>query len=796
MKYTSILIFILSITVFTASKSSAQQQFQSDSIIGIHLPECYSRYDPFSIFIKLKTGMEVDLSYHHTTGFTSKVARQQFETFVLSYEVQSIQRTFRHLKNQHTNGIHTVRFNDSIFAANFLTEIRAHAWIAYSERVPVYQLFLTPNDSLYFPNQLYLHYLNADSAWNISTGSPSVKIAIVDDAIQTQHEDLMTQLWHNPAEIAGDSIDNDFNGYIDDTTGYDVADLDNDVNPPAYQFTHGTSVAGLAGAASNNGIGVASVGFNISLIPVKTKKDNSPGSILDSVLAGVEYAIVAGSDVINMSFGSALYSQVFQDVCLAAHDSGIVMVSSAGNSGGYHYFYPAAYQGVISVGATNDNAHVSNFSTYNDSVDVMAPGFSLLTTACATGGNTYSVFSGTSASAPLVSGTAALMLSNNPAMTPDEVEMCIENGAVNIYHDNPQYFVGKIGSGRLDVYGALACIEMPEPEHICLGGNQYQIVICINTPLTLNGHSFFPGDTYFEWIFPGAVPQNFVGVNPTVQYPYWGEYDVILIHGTSPSNVDTTWLNQFIKVRGFEAFIYPSGTEQVCENEIAYVTVNFNHGTPPYTLCMTDGLTIDTISGLTGPDYSFPVFMDTIHTYYIIWAKDSFCYANTNGILQLVPGPCSECMNVSFEHNDFLKWEGKLGYCCGNPDFVPGLTSERMLVTSSFSFDPHSSNSVYITDTLDGNHHSAKLGNWFVGKESETLLHKLYITPDNAILRVRYAVFLEDPYGHAPPDKPKFSVLVSDTLGNVLPGSCTHYQVTSGLQTLNWQLYHHVRYTD
>jgi len=795
MKYTFTFIFFIFILLFTEYYASGQNGIVRDTVLNKSEIENFQIFDPMRVYIKLRPGMEIDLSYNINTGFVSRVARQQFESYILPYQVIHIYRTFQHLKNSHISGIYTVTLADSALLESFINDIRNHAWIEYSERVPLYQLFLTPNDSLYDPNQKYLHNLNADSAWNISTGSTAVKVAIVDDAVQTNHEDLIAQIWHNPGEIAGDSIDNDLNGYVDDTTGYDVADNDNDVNPPSYLFKHGTAVAGVAGASSNNSIGVASVGFNISLIPIKTKKNNSPGGIIDSAMAGVEYAVVAGADVINMSFGSAIYSQVFQDLCLAAHDSGIVLVASAGNSGGYHYFYPAAYDGVISVGATNDNFHVSVFSTYNDSVDVMAPGLLLLTTACAAGGDSYDYFTGTSASAPLVAGTAALMLANNPAMTPDEVETCIENGAVNIYHENQEVFVGKIGSGRLDVYGALACIEMPQPPPSC-SGNPYGVLICKNSPLTLDGHFFFPNDTYFEWIFPGGVPQTFIGANPTVQYPYFGTYDIILIHGSSPSNVDTTWLNDYVLVLAFSAYISPSGTQEVCENELAYVKVIFDHGYPPYTICITDGVTIDTISGLAGPDYSFPVLMDTIHTYYLIWATDLFCTSYSNTLLKLVPGPCSECMNVSFEHNDFIKWAGKLGYCCGNPDFIPGLTSERMKITSALTFDPHSQNSVLITDTTDGNFHSAKLGNWFVGKESESLLRNIYVTPDNAILRVRYAVFLEDPYGHAPPDKPKFSVTVADTNGSVLPGACTHYQVTSGLQTLNWQLYHHVRYTD
>lgn len=275
------------------------------------------------------------------------------------------------------------------------------------------------------------------------------------------HEDLAPQVWTNPGEIPGDSIDNDGNGWIDDVHGYDVADRDNDPNPPAGAddnvFSHGTHTSGIACAATNNGKGVASLAFNVSLVPIKSKEDSTIGDpYLYATYTGLDYAVANHFDVVNMSFGSTSYNGSMAYLCQAAHDSGIVLVAAAGNTHTYAVHYPSAYDGVISVGSTEWDDRKSGFSTWHYSIDVMAPGGGIYSTV-AGGDDHYGIMSGTSMSSPMVASLAGLMLSADSTLSPDDVLNCLQSSADNIDALN-QAYLGNIGAGRINAGSALLCV--------------------------------------------------------------------------------------------------------------------------------------------------------------------------------------------------------------------------------------------------------------------------------------------------------------------------------------------------
>ncbi|MDX1798643.1 MAG: S8 family serine peptidase, partial [Candidatus Lokiarchaeia archaeon] len=172
------------------------------------------------------------------------------------------------------------------FTPNDLNKIKQYPFIDYIEKVPEYHLFYLPNDLI--SNQWNLTQINAQGAWDETTGA-SVPIAIVDNAIQINHIDLATNIFINSNEIAGNGIDDDNNGYIDDLTGWDAADNDNDPSPPSNAnssyFSHGTHCSGISAAITDNGTGISSIGFNSKIIPVKIA-NNSTG-ILTGAYAGV-----------------------------------------------------------------------------------------------------------------------------------------------------------------------------------------------------------------------------------------------------------------------------------------------------------------------------------------------------------------------------------------------------------------------------------------------------------------------------------------------------------------------------
>ncbi|MFN0055447.1 MAG: S8 family serine peptidase, partial [Planctomycetales bacterium] len=254
--------------------------------------------------------------------------------------------------------------------------------------------------------------IDAPEAWDKTTGSAAVVVAIIDTGIDYNHPDLAANMWTNPGEIAGDGLDNDANGFIDDVYGWDFAN--GDANPMD-DNSHGTHVAGTIGAVGNNGVGVTGVNWQTRLMALKFLDASGSGYDSDAI-AALNYAAMMrdrGTNVrvTNNSYGGGGYSQSFYNAIAANRDAGILFVAAAGNAGTNNdsiAFYPAnfAVDNVISVAATDRSDLRAYFSNYGvNTVDLAAPGVSIYST---TPGNAYGTKSGTSMAAPHVAGAAAL----------------------------------------------------------------------------------------------------------------------------------------------------------------------------------------------------------------------------------------------------------------------------------------------------------------------------------------------------------------------------------------------------
>ena len=352
-----------------------------------------------------------------------------------SGQLLRISQEFKILANQSKefSRLYRLSFADGTVLTDIMSDLSTSSQYEFSERIPVYKTSVVPNDPDYntVTKRWHLDHVDAENAWDISTGCQSISIAIVDDAVLTNHQDLQSNLYVNPGEIANNGIDDDNNGYVDDVNGYDVADNDNDANPPTSAsntyFTHGTHVAGIAAGTTNNGIGMAAMGFNSTIVPVKTKSNsNGSPSTLNNPMQGVEYAIAAEVDVINMSWGSYASSTAHQMVFNLAQSNGIVCVAAAGNDGQSFIAFPADYNHVISVGALNTTGDLAPYTNLSTTIDIFAPGSNIWSPLA--GSNTsYGFLSGTSMASPLVSGLAALMLCNNGGFY--DVQNCIHNSA-------------------------------------------------------------------------------------------------------------------------------------------------------------------------------------------------------------------------------------------------------------------------------------------------------------------------------------------------------------------------------
>lgn len=487
----------------------------------------YSEYRDGELFIKVKQDEKVLLP-----KFASGSAIPQgtyLSELIEKYGITELTQAFDKLNDPILNKIYHVEFTKTDKVDDLMKDVSALPFMEYAERVPLYKVCLTPNDPRYSSDQWYMTstYINAANGWDLHTGTGSVVVAVVDDACLTTHQDLSSKIWINPGEIAGNGIDDDGNGYIDDVNGWDAADNDNNPNPPSSAsttvFTHGTHCCGIAGAATNNAVGVASVGFNIRIMPVKCTENINTGPYLDDTYGGMQYAVAARANVISMSFGGTGYSSTVQSLINYGNSLGITWVAAAGNDNVSTLFYPAAYTNVISVSATGTGDVKASFSNYGSWIDIAAPGVNIYSTLAAST-TSYGYLSGTSMACPMVAGLCGLIKSYNSSFTPAQIETCLKNGSDNINAANPSY-IGQLGTGRIDVFGALNCASPSAPPVADFTANRTSI--CPGGTVTFTDASTY-GPTSRNWTFAGGTPATSTATNPTVTYASPGTYAVTL----------------------------------------------------------------------------------------------------------------------------------------------------------------------------------------------------------------------------------------------------------------------------
>ena len=344
--------------------------------------------------------------------------------------------------------------------------------VAYAEPLLVNRLFapsVEPDDSLY-KNQPYLTHLRLPEAWGVVKGEdgvPPVVVAVVDGGSEWFHEDLADNVWTNPDEIPENGMDDDSNGFIDDVHGINFANGDDSDNDPTglsltpQNAMHGTSVAGTAGAVTNNGVGIAGAAWNARLMHI-----NAGCPIDDAHICfgyeGLLYAAANGADVINASWGGVASNadqllHVGQIIDLVT-DMGALVVAAAGNRGRDEYYVPSSNPRVLAVGATeSDSRRIAPFSNYGRSVDVFAPGMSILMTMPR---NSYFFGAGTSFATPLVSGVAALAKTAFPGLSPDALREQVRMSAESIDTENPTY-AGALGRGYVNAHQAVQAPTLP-----------------------------------------------------------------------------------------------------------------------------------------------------------------------------------------------------------------------------------------------------------------------------------------------------------------------------------------------
>ena len=283
----------------------------------------------------------------------------------------------------------------------------------------------TPSDHSY-SKQWYAPKINMPAAWNTTLGDADIKVAVIDAGLQTTHPDLRGQLIKPYNAVTGGTS------------------LPSSV--------HGTHVVGIIGASKNK-IGITGIAPNVKIIPVNVFQGEAAD--IYTVADGIDYAVKAGADIINLSLTTEDYTDVLDYSIQSAVKKGVVVVAAVGNDKTSRPQYPAAYKNVIAVSATTKSDKLANFSNYGSYIHLSAPGVNIYSTAP---GSSYIAENGTSMAAPIVSGISALILSKNPFLSPAEVTNILQKSSVDLGAKGwDKYY----GYGRVDAYKALS--KTPDP---------------------------------------------------------------------------------------------------------------------------------------------------------------------------------------------------------------------------------------------------------------------------------------------------------------------------------------------
>ena len=329
------------------------------------------------------------------------------------------------------SGIIRVFVPDSVELDSYSSYLKQTGDFEFVDYNAYYNPYLTPNDT-YISDQWYLNAINIYDTWNITTGSSTIKVAVIDNGVSSTHPDLGSNL--SPYE------------------GYDYVD---NVCPSTTGARHGTMVAGVLGAKTNNYIGIAGVAggnnsVGVTIIPYRTNYSN------DQVISALEDAVSKGVKVVNMSFGGG-YNDALDQAITYAYNSGVTIVCASGNGSSSSLPFPASHNYTIAVGASNESNEKCYWSNYGNGIDLIAPGENIKSTDYNSGYNSYFTDSGTSFAAPQVAGVAALMLSVNPTLTPSQIRSKLRSTCTKLsgYSYNASGWNIYVGYGLLNAYAAV-----------------------------------------------------------------------------------------------------------------------------------------------------------------------------------------------------------------------------------------------------------------------------------------------------------------------------------------------------
>ncbi|MDY3556309.1 S8 family serine peptidase [Gemmata sp. JC717] len=329
-------------------------------------------------------------------------------------------------------GIYSIQLTAGTDLNAAIAYFRAQPGVEAVEMDQILKTQRVPNDPSYDESFYGPAQIGAETVWDRTTGDPNFVVGVIDCGVDYTHPDLAANIWTNPGEIAGNGIDDDGNGYIDDIHGWDFANNDND---PMDVEGHGTHVAGTIGAVGNNGIGTTGINWNVKIMALDILGPGLYSGSLSAAVEAIHYSVMMGVKVTNNSYGGYGTSVIVARALAESQAAGQIFVAAAANDGlnndGLFSAYPATYStrfdNVISVAATDINDQLASFSNYGaSSVTLAAPGVAIRSTVppSVDGDGVvdgYDTYNGTSMATPHVAGAIALYWGANPTLTYQQV---------------------------------------------------------------------------------------------------------------------------------------------------------------------------------------------------------------------------------------------------------------------------------------------------------------------------------------------------------------------------------------
>jgi len=487
------------------------------------------------------------------TNIQSENDNYKGDLFLSQIKLISIRRPFERLGGN-LSKIYEVKFSDYSATQDVIRYLSELPYVEYCEKVPAqHENYCSNNDSASI-SEYQLDLMEVCKSWDFAQGEDIV-IAFIDDAFKVEHEDLRNSKDTNLVEFLGVAgVDDDNNGYIDDFFGWDFAENDNDVEPSTlrpyyaeFHQHHGTLVAGAAISEEGNGKGVSAIAPKAKGMFLKYKglvfdPDPFHGGYLpvegwNFTNEAICYAMENGADIINMSFGTTSSITPYDTLLLttqlllkAADSMGILLVAAAGNesnSGLSQLPFPARMPEVIAVGSTDEFDRKSILTNYDFNVDIAAPGSNILGPKFENN-TAYSINSGTSISSPIVAGVLALIKSNNPSLTKEQVRTCLFNSADDLSSSDPVYGTS-FGHGRVNALRAVQCLKSYSANFTIEG---HASVLCTKDTLKLMPFNDYDDDTVkYEWYFGDGSILKSDTFSSSVSHIYQdpGTYSVELI---------------------------------------------------------------------------------------------------------------------------------------------------------------------------------------------------------------------------------------------------------------------------